>query len=636
MPHPCMSRACSAPNAFCCALLFPDLAPRASSRSAIAIRTFTTSSSSPQNAAPEPASSTTDSTTEDAPPTPQNDVASAPRPRRREPSVVEDRQFDDIDPNSLERTLEAHRASNRASVVRKVKESPKSLWKRQFEEHASRRPWVKLPTKDSVAQNWPQDRWQKVRERVLASSRRGERKENGVEVQQFGSRGSKTRDDRSRRVRVHPRNRDQSSQAASLDYDGIYIAPFAEQLVPDGRLPWVQGLGKSPLTGADKLNAEIDSFVNFMAMTPAERIARDSTMAAVADFIRTYAPSHTVELFGSERTGLSLPVSDIDFRLMPNFGLFEGGSLPERAPRMRFRKQNTITLESLFPHFHRHPDFILVVMRHARYPLISLQHRLSGIDVQVVCANDTKISRGYMQRYMEMYPALRTVYLILKVTLDIRGLEDVFRGGLGSYSLFMMVAASFKMHPEIPADDAGAHLVAFLNFWADFDPYKFGVALEPQPELFEKRDGSHRLSKAIKERMKEDKIFRGQKNLGCIDVMQPFRLVMQDPADPTNDLGRKTFGIKHILATLARLRDDVKTRMQNDRKDTSSILAPLVGSSFGLFEGRRRKLVEYGQKLRAEREVAARVEMEKKDSGTTTEGGQVGETDPVEGGSKQL
>jgi non-canonical poly(A) RNA polymerase PAPD5/7 len=72
-------------------------------------------------------------------------------------------------------------------------------------------------------------------------------------------------------------------------------------------------------------------------------------------------------------------------------------------------------------------------------------------------------------------------------------------------------------------------------------------------------------------------------------------LSLRDPADETNDLGRKGIAIKHVQATIqqinTRLRYNVKTNTRH------SLLAPLVGHSYMLDFSRRKKLNEHGKKV---------------------------------------
>jgi non-canonical poly(A) RNA polymerase PAPD5/7 len=72
-----------------------------------------------------------------------------------------------------------------------------------------------------------------------------------------------------------------------------------------------------------------------------------------------------------------------------------------------------------------------------------------------------------------------------------------------------------------------------------------------------------------------------------------YMLSLRDPADETNDLGRKGIAIKHVQVTLRYLRDQlIRDTKANTRP---SILSPLVGTSYMLQLERRKKLQDYGR-----------------------------------------
>jgi non-canonical poly(A) RNA polymerase PAPD5/7 len=226
------------------------------------------------------------------------------------------------------------------------------------------------------------------------------------------------------------------------------------------------------------LQLEIARFYQYTTPDPYETLARKHVIEQVRNHLRKWIPEYKVEVFGSERTGTGMPLSDIDFRLVPQSESLDPAQarLPPSAAQ---RKENIKILQKLYnKNFRKGKTYILPVVRHARYPLISAQDRSSGLDIQIVLANDTSISRVIMQDYMAEIPYLRELYWIVKTIFDTRGLSDVFRGGFGSYSLFMMVVASIKHAPKRPKDSAHA-LFNFLDFWGNFDTSKQGISIEP-------------------------------------------------------------------------------------------------------------------------------------------------------------
>jgi non-canonical poly(A) RNA polymerase PAPD5/7 len=72
-------------------------------------------------------------------------------------------------------------------------------------------------------------------------------------------------------------------------------------------------------------------------------------------------------------------------------------------------------------------------------------------------------------------------------------------------------------------------------------------------------------------------------------------LCLRDPADETNDLGRKAIAIKHVQATFKQLCFNLNRDMAANVR--ASLLAPLVGTSYMLNKQRRERLRHYGYTL---------------------------------------
>lgn len=75
-------------------------------------------------------------------------------------------------------------------------------------------------------------------------------------------------------------------------------------------------------------------------------------------------------------------------------------------------------------------------------------------------------------------------------------------------------------------------------------------------------------------------------------------LSLRDPADDTNDLGRKTVAWKHVRKTFERLAEGLrKDTKQNTRP---SLLAPFVSNIYGLNQAHRKRLTEFGRRVATE------------------------------------
>lgn len=72
-------------------------------------------------------------------------------------------------------------------------------------------------------------------------------------------------------------------------------------------------------------------------------------------------------------------------------------------------------------------------------------------------------------------------------------------------------------------------------------------------------------------------------------------LSLRDPADETNDLGRKVTSIKHVQTTCQKLHDELERSLTINTRH--SLLNKLVGPSYMLYKDQRKQLTEYGRTL---------------------------------------
>lgn len=233
----------------------------------------------------------------------------------------------------------------------------------------------------------------------------------------------------------------------------------------------------------DRLNREIEIFAKYARPGRSEAAARKALIEQVRADVRTLFPNHTLEIFGSQRTGLALALSDIDLRMMRHGDKDE--ALPPTAEQRRDLLKDLHNLRRRVGRGKLAQNYAEPELRHARYPLLSLLDRATGVNIQIVLSNNTSKSREYIAHYMEEYPHIRQVYPVVKTIFEQRGLSDVFLGGFGSYSIFMMLVASLQNQLNQRQDAAGA-LINFLYYWAYFDTREHGVSIDP-PEYFDKK-----------------------------------------------------------------------------------------------------------------------------------------------------
>lgn len=72
-----------------------------------------------------------------------------------------------------------------------------------------------------------------------------------------------------------------------------------------------------------------------------------------------------------------------------------------------------------------------------------------------------------MRSHLEENSSLQRVLLALKYTLSIRGFSENFKGGIGSYCLFVMVASFFREFKESREGQDCEILLDILKFYGE-------------------------------------------------------------------------------------------------------------------------------------------------------------------------
>ncbi|ORY13238.1 hypothetical protein BCR34DRAFT_481184 [Clohesyomyces aquaticus] len=363
------------------------------------------------------------------------------------------------------------------------------------------------------------------------------------------------------------------------DYVGVNIRPRqAEVPVRERDWPWVVP-PNAWMPAPERLSLEMENFHNYLKPTQLESIARKAFVAEIQERVRRRLPDVELEIFGSERTGLAFATSDLDLRLMHKKDADSSGQDSVKPPSPHERKSLLEDLTKLY--YELKPAYAVCDLRYARYPLIDLWDIKSGLEAQIVLSNDTSLSRKYIHKYIDEYPHIPKIYSVVKCLFDIRGLSDVYNGGIGAYSIFMMIVAALRHNP--PAKPHPAHgLWSFLEFWRDVD-YSKGISIEPV-EFFDKKS-----QPVMTEKVKAQQEGKGTAPLPL------YMLCLRDPADATNDLGRKGVCIKHVQATLHKVHNFLRRDCKFNTRPC--LLEKVVGEVYALNVLRRKKLESYARHL---------------------------------------
>uniref|UniRef100_A0A8C4QPP4 Terminal nucleotidyltransferase 4A n=1 Tax=Eptatretus burgeri TaxID=7764 RepID=A0A8C4QPP4_EPTBU len=287
--------------------------------------------------------------------------------------------------------------------------------------------------------------------------------------------------------------------------NGVHLA----LLTVAGGMPWKV---RRYVDGVLGLHDEMIDFFKYMSPRPAEHAMRTEVVDRIRQVIKELWPSADVQVFGSFRTGLYLPTSDIDLVVFGKWDSLPLWTLDEALRRHGIAAPNSIK-----------------VLDKATVPIIKLTDAESDVkvDISFNVENGVK-SAELIREFVQMYPLLPHLVLVLKQFLLQRDLNEVFTGGISSYSLILMIVSFLQLHPrsdaKSPRANLGVLLIEFFELYGrHFNYLKTGIRI---------KDGGCYIAK---DDMQKE-----------MDGYRPSMLYIEDPLMPTNDVGRSSYGAMQV------------------------------------------------------------------------------------------
>ena len=338
-----------------------------------------------------------------------------------------------------------------------------------------------------------------------------------------------------------------------------------------------------------------------MRLSPREEAAAQLVISDVISVVRTKSAVKPLTLLGSRSTGLATPISDFDFTFALPHSLPGGWKIPPSVDSLshpeftksEIKQTARKALAKMVAYFHSSSNFgETEFVQFARVPIIRSKHIATGLDVQIQTMAPYQAAHEHTIAYLSEFPSLRPLYILLRYCLELRNLTTVFEGGLGSYSILMMIVTALKHSSgKFASDDLGGQLMYVLEFYGKANLYEVGFSANP-PRVFKKQKKGCSLS------LEERNVRLNDPQLSGIDQMttfyprKPYLLCLQDPANDLNDLGKNAYAIKHIQATFCRLRESIerkmkKTTVKDSDGSTLCYLKRLVSADYRHFEAGR-------------------------------------------------
>lgn len=258
------------------------------------------------------------------------------------------------------------------------------------------------------------------------------------------------------------------------------------------------------------LHQEIEQFYAHMIATPTEHALRVKVVSRIEQIVLNLWPSARVEMFGSFRTGLYLPTSDIDLVVIGQWTM-----LPLRTLEIELINQGIAE-----------PNSVRVLDK-ASVPIVKLTDRQTQVKVDISFNMESGVqSAKLIKGFKRDYPVLEKLVLVLKQFLLQRDLNEVFTGGISSYSLILMCISFLQQHHQKPSTSSnlGVLLIEFFELYGrKFNYMKIGISV---------KSGRYIPKEELQREM--------------IDGHRPSLLCIEDPLTPGNDIGRSSYGALHV------------------------------------------------------------------------------------------
>jgi non-canonical poly(A) RNA polymerase PAPD5/7 len=175
----------------------------------------------------------------------------------------------------------------------------------------------------------------------------------------------------------------------------------------------------------------VKDFVQYLLPREEERRMRQFVVKRVEHKFRSMFPGAETIPFGSFNTGLCLPSSDID--LVVFCELDDRTDLVLSSCSM-LRTDTSLTRPGVR------------AITDTKVPIIKFTERYSGYHVDI-CFNQERNLKGPIvtKELLQRYPGTRELVMTIKYFLKLRGLHDPADGGMGSYTVLLLVVSFLQV-----------------------------------------------------------------------------------------------------------------------------------------------------------------------------------------------
>lgn len=319
----------------------------------------------------------------------------------------------------------------------------------------------------------------------------------------------------------------------------------------------------------DRLHDEIQAFSTFVQPQMYEEEIRNILITRIARAVRGSKNGADVDVrcFGSFASGLYLPTADMDLVAVSEDYLRGGRPCYNTKNNMYALKRHLEGTGMALP------DTVIVIHK-AKVPIVKFVDYMTGIKVDISFENMTGVTAvGTLLQWKQQFPAMPVLVVLIKQFLAMRGLNEVFGGGLGGFAIICLVTSMLQLEEDIQSDSKptevhyGELLMRFFDMYGSFNIETTAITMNP-PGYYDKREH-----------------YQAKQN--------PKRLTIIDPNNPRNDISGGTSQIETVLHLFKQAHTAVQTRLnqhESGQDVEASILECILGGDYTSFMHQRQRL----------------------------------------------
>ncbi|KAI5776842.1 hypothetical protein EDC01DRAFT_636327 [Geopyxis carbonaria] len=386
------------------------------------------------------------------------------------------------------------------------------------------------------------------------------------------------------------------------DYIGV-VLPLTNEYNPRmagyPRAPWMKRgkLYNKIKDGLERLSVEIHDFLQYMSRTIEEIKGRDASTNLWTHAIESFFGDHKhqVHLYGSNATGIGLPICDIDLMIVaPGVADSNPYKLREMRISVLYQIQEFLYTTGISNR--------LAVRDEAQIPLLEARDMQTSLEVDISFEEPhIVVSLEQVQNWKILYGEqdILALVIVIKHALGMRKLglgsaSTPYEGGIGSYVLLCMIVVYLDKNQRETGKKAPYHpthmatlFLGFCKFWGvEFDYETCGVEINP-PAVIPKSRG-----------------------------IPPYIFEIRNP-HPSASLSANIAGSYFYEVISTRISQQADSKNSSFGPNDTGILGLIIAGNYDVFEMRRKKIIEAADREDEREEILKKIDEHAKEYGFT-------------------